>query len=319
LFKDVKGDFNRSFISGIFLTSLFLLAHVFIPFLGIFISLITPLPILFYYQKLGRLPGIFISFAASIVAISLLRLFETQLGVFFIVEFGIIGLTLSEMLRKNLSIEKTVLYSVFIILGTGTVLFYLYSAINFVSPWTFIVQQINEKVSQTVNLSNELGMSAEQLELLEASSQNLANFLVRSFPSFAVVGMVFIIWINLMMAKMVYNILKLEFPDFGDLSRWKAPDVLVWGIIVSGLLLLSRVLILKSIGLNILIVFLCVFFFQGMAIVSYFFHKKSVPVILRGLGYMLIVFQQIFLFIVIGLGLFDVWADFRRLKKQKLS
>ena len=225
MFKDVKGDFNRSFISGIFLTTLFLLAHVFIPFLGIFISLITPLPILFYYQKLGRLPGIFISFAASIVAISLLRLFETQLGVFFIVEFGIIGLTLSEMLRKNLSIEKTVLYSVFIILGTGTVLFYLYSAINFVSPWTFIVQQINEKVSQTVNLSNELGMSAEQLELLEASSQNLANFLVRSFPSFAVVGMVFIIWINLMMAKMVYNILKLEFPDFGDLSRWKAPDV----------------------------------------------------------------------------------------------
>jgi uncharacterized protein YybS (DUF2232 family) len=204
-------------------------------------------------------------------------------------------------------------------LGTGAILFSLYSAINLVSPWAFIVQQINEKVNQAVNLSNGLGMSADNFELLKASSQNLANFLIRSFPSFAVVGMIFIIWINLVMAKGIYKILKLEFPDFGDLSNWKAPDVLVWGIIVSGLLLLSRVLILKTIGLNMLIVFLCVFFFQGMAIVSHFFHKKSVPVILRGLGYMLIFFQQVFLLIVIGLGLFDVWADFRRLKKQKLS
>ncbi|MFH2013322.1 MAG: YybS family protein [Pseudomonadota bacterium] len=312
MFEDVKGDFKRSFISGIFLTTLFLLAHKLIPFLGIFISLITPLPILFYYQKLGRLPCIFIVFAASIVAISLSKLFKTHLGIFFILEFGIIGITFSEMLRKNLSIEKTVLYSVFIILGTGTILLCLYSAINFIGPWTFIEQQINEKVSQTLKLSNEIGMSAEQFEYL-------AKFLVKSFPSFVTVGIIFILWINLLMAKGVCKIFKLEFPDFGDLSNWKAPEVLVWGIIVSGLLLLSRVSTLESVGLNMLIVFLCVFFFQGISIVSYFFRKKGVPVILRSLGYMLIFFQQIFLLIVIVLGLFDVWVDFRKLNKPKIS
>jgi hypothetical protein len=32
-----------------------------------------------------------------------------------------------------------------------------------------------------------------------------------------------------------------------------------------------------------------------------------------------IVFQQIFTVVVVGLGLFDLWVDFRRLKKRDLN
>ena len=79
------------------------------------------------------------------------------------------------------------------------------------------------------------------------------------------------------------------------------------------------VFILKSVGLNLLILSLSVFFFQGIAIVSYFFHRKNIPLILRGIGYGMIIIQHIFLVTVVGLGFFDVWADFRKLKKPKLS
>jgi hypothetical protein len=40
---------------------------------------------------------------------------------------------------------------------------------------------------------------------------------------------------------------------------------------------------------------------------------------LRGLTYVLIIFQQIFTLLVVGLGLFDLWGDFRRLGKNNLT
>jgi uncharacterized protein YybS (DUF2232 family) len=54
-------------------------------------------------------------------------------------------------------------------------------------------------------------------------------------------------------------------------------------------------------------------------VVAYFFHKNNVPRFLRGLTYLLIVFQQIFTLLVTGLGLIDLWGDFRRLDKNKLT
>ena len=57
----------------------------------------------------------------------------------------------------------------------------------------------------------------------------------------------------------------------------------------------------------------------GLAIVAYFFHKNNVPRFLRSATYILIIFQQIFALLVAALGLFDLWGDFRRLKKKNLT
>jgi hypothetical protein len=44
-----------------------------------------------------------------------------------------------------------------------------------------------------------------------------------------------------------------------------------------------------------------------------------VPRFLSGLTYVLIIFQQIFTLLVVGVGLFDLWGDFRRLGKDRLT
>jgi hypothetical protein len=43
-----------------------------------------------------------------------------------------------------------------------------------------------------------------------------------------------------------------------------------------------------------------------------------VPRVLRGLLYLAIMFEQILTIAVVVLGLFDLWGDFRRLKKKDL-
>jgi uncharacterized protein YybS (DUF2232 family) len=72
-------------------------------------------------------------------------------------------------------------------------------------------------------------------------------------------------------------------------------------------------------AINLLVILGACYFAQGLAVVAYFFHKNNVPRFLRGLTYLLIVFQQIFTLLVTGLGLIDLWGDFRRLDKNKLT
>ena len=58
-------------------------------------------------------------------------------------------------------------------------------------------------------------------------------------------------------------------------------------------------------------------FFQGIAIVSFFFEKKQFPRPMRIILYVMIAAQQILLLVVIGVGFFDMWINFRKLEKQK--
>jgi uncharacterized protein YybS (DUF2232 family) len=73
---------------------------------------------------------------------------------------------------------------------------------------------------------------------------------------------------------------------------------------------------LKLIGINGLLVACVIYFFQGIAIVSFFFEAKRFPRLLRVMIYSLIAVQQILALIVIGIGLFDLWLDLRKLKRQ---
>jgi uncharacterized protein YybS (DUF2232 family) len=68
-------------------------------------------------------------------------------------------------------------------------------------------------------------------------------------------------------------------------------------------------------GINGLIVMMMVYFFQGIAVVSFYFEKKQFPKILRILLYGLIAIQQPLLLVVVALGFFDIWIDFRRTRK----
>ncbi|TFG92858.1 MAG: DUF2232 domain-containing protein, partial [Syntrophobacterales bacterium] len=53
-----------------------------------------------------------------------------------------------------------------------------------------------------------------------------------------------------------------------------------------------------------------------LAIMSFFFQTKNVPVLLRAFGYLLVFVQQFLLLILAVLGLIDTWVDFRKLDKK---
>jgi len=141
--------------------------------------------------------------------------------------------------------------------------------------------------------------------------------LVRILPSLAAATTLFVAWTNLIAARPIMVRRGLGYPDFGRLNHWRAPEPLVWGVIGCGLLVLIPDMGIRLIGVNGLLVLLTVYFFQGIAVVSFYFEKKALPRTIRVVLYAMIAFQQLFLLVVVCIGLFDMWINFRKLDTNK--
>ena len=71
--------------------------------------------------------------------------------------------------------------------------------------------------------------------------------------------------------------------------------------------------VLKTIGLNGLILLAGLYFLQGLCIAGFLFRRFQLPRFLVTLSVLLLVIQPFLTLVVAGLGLFDVWFAFRRL------
>jgi uncharacterized protein YybS (DUF2232 family) len=141
--------------------------------------------------------------------------------------------------------------------------------------------------------------------------------MVRILPSLAAAATLFVAWTNLIAVRPIMQRSGLACPDFGRLNHWRAPDTLIWGVIGCGLIMLLPATGVRLVGVNGLLVLLTVYFIQGIAIVSFFFEKKKFPRTIRIVLYTMIAIQQFFLLLVICIGLFDMWINFRKIDTKK--
>ena len=156
--------------------------------------------------------------------------------------------------------------------------------------------------------------------MLKEQAPQIVEMMLRLLPALLLLSFVFVVLINILYLGRRFPERRGEWFSLPFLREWKAPEPLVWGLIACGFVLfVSGGGLLSAVALNLLLVIGACYFAQGLAVIAYFFNKNNVPRFLRGLTYVLIIFQQIFTLLVVGLGLFDLWGDFRRLGKDKLT
>jgi uncharacterized protein YybS (DUF2232 family) len=305
---------HRDFLIGVAVTTLIALATVSLSLLGPILSLFMPLPILFYRLKLGRLSGLLILGAVSLIVASLAGRGALGTAV-FLFEVGLVGLVLPELFEMKLTVEKTVGMTAGVILVTSAVMLGLYGAVSTTSPWALAADYLEKSAGLALDMYRQMEPSEQEIGKLAASMEEIVYLVLRVTPALLIVGTLFLVWSNLLLARPLLRNKRLLYPDFGPLAEWRAPEPLVWVAIGSGCLLLVGHESLKIIGINGLIVMMMVYFFQGIAIVSFYFKKKQFPKLWRAVLYSLIAMQQLFLLAVIALGFFDMWVDFRRTRK----
>ena len=301
----------KNILIGILLCILIIAAIHIIPLIGVFAWMVLPLPVLFYRLKTGR------KSSGIIMAVSLAMLIMVTRNVAFnTLYFGsllVTGFFLGEFIEKHLSIEKIILYTCFAVLGTCTAVLFVYTLTyaqgtehlisNYISRYQALSSQL---FSDSIQFYPEMNVDRQTIE--QASS-----LFVLIFPGIFINSYLTMVWLNIILIKKVLSKKGIIVKSIENLNQWKAPYYMVFGVIALSVLMFLPIYSLKIIAANCLIILMFVYFFQGIAVVSFFFQKKRAPFALRFFFYTLIAIQPLFMCLVIGFGLFDTWINFRKL------
>lgn len=303
---------SKDIATGVVTTSLIFLVVLYLPILGFFCSLLLPLPVLFFRSKYGRKTAGVIAML-SLAGMAMI-IGAVSVDLLFFVEFLLIGFILGELFEKNLGVEITMLYTAGAVILAGLVGLFVYSGWSSRGVMDLISEYVATNLEMTLAVYEGMGVSEESIHRIANSLDQIQYVLIRTLPALYVASTMFVVWTSLLLSKPIFWTRSVPYPDFGVLNQWKAPEYLVWVAIACGILLFLPGKTLKVLGLNGVIVMMMVYFFQGIAIVSFYFEKKQFPVMLRVFLYSLIALQQFLLILVIGCGFFDMWINFRKLE-----
>jgi uncharacterized protein YybS (DUF2232 family) len=188
--------------------------------------------------------------------------------------------------------------------------------IHQINPYTALLAELDEGLSGGLLLYEETAdLAPETLESVRSAVELLRNYIPKVLPALLVSAILSITWLNLVLGYWLLKKKDKELTRWPDYIEWKLPEPLVWLVITAGISVFLLPAPLNNIGLNVLIVCVTVYFFQGLAIVASLLNKWSVPMLIRVLIYALIFIQTYGIIILSFLGLADVWADFRKLNQ----
>lgn len=320
-----------------------------VPFLGIFLSSFTPVPIIYLYIRRGRTGGLAAAALAALGIVLLYMATDRQPGIVVFMEYVILALIMGEGFKWRLSAGKIVGGASGAVIGLAILVVTFAGIGRGEGPSAFVRNIVDEQIQITVQVYESLlsqdspqplsespadqpdsGTPAVESELgkriavpktaggLNRSEMDaLVKALVAIFPGLMIMGTILIAWANFMIVRMLLLRTASLAPELVDLKTWKAPEKLVWAAIACGFALFFTQGWLRVVSLNALMVIGLVYFMQGLCITAYWLNEKGAPPFVRAMIYTFIALQQYLALIIAGVGLFDMWLDFRKLGKAE--
>ena len=288
-------------------------AYLIIPPLGIFSGILAPFPVAYNRLIHGR--------AASLIVLlgtvaSITALFGVLAGCLYVGMCGMIGFLMPELLLRGFSGSRALFWTTAANILIIVVGYIAYSSVSGFNLQTLISTEISVSLKQALALYEKGGATGEELELIKRSMSTAADMLQRLYPGLVTIMLVVIAGCNLILLKKsaAKTPVKIVIDDF---STFKNLDFLVWILIAVGFSLLLPDSPITTPALNVLLIITMLYFFQGMAVVSTFITKNAAPALLRIIFYVLLIIQPYLLALIAGIGLFDLWVDFRTPKTQE--
>jgi uncharacterized protein YybS (DUF2232 family) len=296
-------------IRGAALAGAFFLAGGAIPLFGGIAMLLAPAPILIY--AIGRPSPNLRAIIAVLLAAGMVALLAGPFaGIGYLASFGLGTAIICFMLERHASLEKITA------VATGAMVAASAGA-------AFIALGGPESLLRTIHLELAQGMAHGQefYKLLGMQSTippdtqaSIISLTIRLSPALAVLLAASSVLFNLRVFWRWAGPARLTYTLFGDLSRWSAPEWLVWLLLAFGFGLFIPVAPISDIALNGFICVAAIYLCQGLAIMGFYFQSLSVPAIVRGIIYFVVFAQPVVAGIVSIAGIFDMWIDFRRMK-----
>ena len=303
---------NNPFLKLLLIISSFVFATAFIPVIGSICLVFLPM-ILFLNgsinDRIKTTIAFFIPFSLLFFLSTLLHLNLPTIAIF---TMGMAGLFIAQIAAKNGSVEKIIIYPALFIIAAICFYFIYGGFVLSVSPWQLVVKYIAATIQENIKLYSQLPLKTEDINYIKDNEKNIIDGFTQIFPSLIIITSTLIIWANFLLGKRILGKAGITWPKFTELTRWKSPELIIWIFIISGGLFFVPNKDINFFSLNIFLVTCFIYLLQGLAIVSFFFQNKNVPLFFRYLFYFFIAVQQILMIPIIAVGLFDIWIDFRK-------
>jgi hypothetical protein len=177
------------------------------------------------------------------------------------------------------------------------------------TPLAVLERQLEAQVGELERLPGRLGAGGEEAWTADAA-RAVAGVMRVAGPGVVAVGLFLGALANYVGARLGYRQ-----AGFRPFARETVPDHLVWGVIGAGVLLVTGSDAAVRLGVNLLVLLLPLYALQGLAVVRHFFQRGGVPRPLQVLGFGLFALQPVLLLGAAGVGLSDLWIDFRKIRQ----
>ena len=289
-----------------------------IPFLGVMLSLWCPVPLLWLYRnkglRIGRL-GLILATGGVLIAFQFMDLAWAGSYFFF---YAAVVAVLGEAPRFGISEDWAIGAAS---LAGMLMAFLVFFGIGLVSGHgmsELLRAHWQRELDMVVGMYGQMGLDAAAMQELRQTLAGIGKLFFRLSPGLLIIGSLLVAWANLLLVQALRR-RKAPETEAGryTLLTWKVPERLVWLLIASGALMVLADGLWFWVGANLVAVLGLLYFFQGLAVLSFWLRKKNVPVFLRAGIYVFLALEFFLVVIVAAAGLFDLWFNLRRLKPQK--
>jgi uncharacterized protein YybS (DUF2232 family) len=188
--------------------------------------------------------------------------------------------------------------------------------IHQMNPYTELLRELEAGLTSSLMIYEESAeLAPETLQGVRSAVEAFRDYLPKILPGLLVSGILAITWLNVALGNLLLQRRDRTLSSWPEYNAWKLPETMVWLVILGGISVFLLPVPLSSMGLNLLIICLTVYFFQGLAIIANLMNRWSVPRLIRVLIYALIFIQTYGIIVLSFLGLVDVWVDIRKLNQ----
>jgi uncharacterized protein YybS (DUF2232 family) len=304
---------SREIAVGIAATIVFYLSAMFIPMAGFVAGIFTSLPTLLAFYRWGSPIGYWIPGGVALLGTVLLTYLNMVQSIPYLLEMLFLGLFLGTGMRMHWSLERTIALAALLVFSTGVLALWLFTPISEGGLFNEMERDLREAVTLAVT---QYGGHIQDKQGFEQALQQVVPTLVRLFPGMALASALAVAWLNVIVTARFCRMHSISLPPWPELSLWRSPEPLVWGLIASGFLCLFTSGQLRLIASNVLVVLGLIYFLHGLAVVSFYADRWRLPRIARAFIYAILFLQQFATLAIVLTGLFDMWMDFRRLHKK---
>jgi hypothetical protein len=292
---------------------------VLIPLEGLLLSTLAPFPLIVlavkypWFYALGLI-GLEAGVLALVGGVPVLLSFS---------QYGLLPLVIAGAVRRGWTLSQIIASSAAVPLSGGFLLLIVYMLMTGQS----LSVLVSTYLEQTLQALHEYFQTAEHMPGTEVGlafpqKETLRQFVLAIFPGMLVVNHLLTNTLNYVLAR--YYCSRRCPPlalDAERLTHWRASDYLVWVFIASGAALLLPMALLSTIGLNVFLVTLAIYLLQGLAIAVFWGQHLPIPPGFRWFLTIVVLLLAGPLCVVLCMtaGLFDLWLDFRRLRRRPLA